>query len=141
MRSKIKALRMDHQIVFPGLVKDVRPILGACDVGFVLSYREAASYACYESMAMGLPTLVSDAGGLPENIRHGIDGWIVPSGNVDRLIPVLRQALADPAHLPRMGNSARERVAHKFSTSLFLGDTKKAYLSACMVASNQLAPI
>ncbi|PLC51145.1 lipopolysaccharide core biosynthesis glycosyl transferase [Pollutimonas subterranea] len=141
MRSKIKSLHVEDQIVFPGLVKDVRPVLGACDVGFVLSYREAASYACYESMAMGLPTLVSDAGGLPENIRHGMDGWIVPTGNVDLLVPVLRQALADPACLPVMGRSARERVTHRFSSSHFLGDTKKAYISACTVASNQLAPI
>lgn len=34
-------------------------MLAACDVGFVLSYKESASYACYESLALGLPVLIS----------------------------------------------------------------------------------
>lgn len=141
MRGKIKALQMEGQIAFPGLVSDVRTVLGACDVGFVLSYREAASYACYESMAMGLPALVSDAGGLPENVRDGVDGWVVPSGNVDVLVPVLLHMLANSARLAPMGQSARERVAQEFSTTHFLADTKKAYAWARVAANRQLPSI
>lgn len=141
MLDKVHAFQMHEQVVFPGLVKDVRTVLGACDIGFVLSFREAASYASCETMAMGLPALVSDAGGLPENVRHGQDGWIVPAGNVDALVGVLHKMLADPARLPVMGQSARKRVAQVFSTDGFIADTKKVYLSAHAVACNQLAPI
>lgn len=141
IRNRVEALEMKEQVVFPGLMQDVSTVLAACDIGFVLSYREAASYACYEAMSMGLPTLVSDAGGLPENIRHGRDGWVVPVGDVNTVALVLRQVLADPDCLPAMGESARERVAQMFSKAGFLVDTKKVYSSVRSVTRIRPAPI
>jgi glycosyltransferase involved in cell wall biosynthesis len=130
MLDKVNALHMSEQVMFPGLVKDVRTVLGACDIGFVLSFREAASYASCETMAMGLPALVSDAGGLPENVRHGQDGWIVPAGDVEALRCLLQQILSGASCLPTMGQSARARVEQVFSTSSFIADTKNVYKQA-----------
>lgn len=141
MLDKLKLFDLQEQVVFPGLVKDVRTVLGACDIGFVLSYREAASYASCETMAMGLPALVSDAGGLPENVRDGIDGWVVPAGNVDALVRLLCRISADSACLPAMGQSARTRVEQAFSTPGFLAHTKKVYEQARVLARELTAPI
>jgi glycosyltransferase involved in cell wall biosynthesis len=141
MQARVDALGMREQVVFPGLVKDVRKVLGACDVGFVLSYREAASYASCETMAMGLPALVSDAGGLPENVRDGLDGWVVPAGDVDFMTDVLRRVLVNPHCLEAMGKSARGRVEHMFSTPGFIEDTKKVYTQANRLARDIAAPI
>ena len=119
-------------VVFPGLVSDVRTILAACDVGFVLSYREAASYASCETMAAELPTLVSAAGGLPENVRDGVDGWVVPVGDVDGLARRVSAILSEkPAVLARMGASARARVEKEFSIPTFLAHTEQVYRAAC----------
>ncbi len=119
------------QVVFPGLVKDVRPILGACDLGFVLSYKEAASYALYEAMAMGLPGLVSDAGGLPEGVRDGLDGWVVPKGDLRALTQRLQSILdEDRATLARMGASARSRIEAGFSIPVFLERMQEIYRDA-----------
>lgn len=110
----------EWQVVFPGLVADVRGILSACDVVFVLSYSKASSYACCEAMAMGLPALVSDAGGLPENLRDGIDGWVVPVGNVEALAQRLRAVLDEsPVALAAKGAFARARVETLFLSALF----------------------
>lgn len=141
MLAKVKLFHLQDQVVFPGLVKDVRTVLGACDIGFVLSYREAASYASCETMAMGLPALVSNAGGLPENVRDGLDGWVVPAGNIDVLTGLLRSIVADAAGLPAMGKSARSRVEQVFSTPGFLADTKKVYTQARVLARQLAAPI
>src|SRR5690606_16567522 len=116
---------------FPGLVADVRPVLGACDVGFVLSYKEAASYALYEAMAMGLPGLVSDAGGLPEGVREGIEGWIVPAQDLDSLTRRLEFILnQDKTTLERMGASARSRIEAAFSVPVFLNRMQEIYREA-----------
>lgn len=141
LQEKVNALQMRSQVVFPGLVKDVRTVLGACDVGFVLSFREAASYASCETMAMGLPALVSDAGGLPENVRDGQDGWVVPAGGVDELAQMLRNILSNEENLPAMGASARRRVEQAFSPSGFIADTKKVYKQARVVARQVAASI
>lgn len=126
---------------FPGLVSDVRTVLGACDVGFVLSFREAASYASCETMAMGIPALVSDAGGLPENVREGIDGWVVPVADIDMLEEVLHQMLEQPEILRKMGEMARSRVATAFSVAQFIHDTKEVYQNALLLARGSPAPI
>lgn len=141
MQAKVDLLGMRQHVVFPGLVKDVRTVLGACDIGFVLSYREAASYASCETMAMGLPALVSNAGGLPENVRDGLDGWVVPAGGIDAMADVLCRILANPQGLVSMGRCARERVEHMFSTPVFIEDTKKVYAQASRLVRDLAAPI
>lgn len=141
MLNRANAFGLQEQVRFPGLVKDVRKVLGASDIGFVLSYREAASYASCETMAMGLPALVSDAGGLPENVRDGQDGWVVPAGNVEALARLLVQIADNPQCLQAMGESARNRVEQAFSTPNFIADTKKIYKQAHGLARQAVASI
>src|SRR3546814_20029301 len=86
---RVTDLGLARQVVFPGLVDDVRTVLGACDAGFVLSYREALSYACRETLSLGLPTLVSDAGGLTERVENNVARWIVPAHGVAAIARVL----------------------------------------------------
>ena len=69
---RVEALGMTGAVVFTGLLRDVRPLLAAMDVGFVLSSRlETISFACREMMAAGRPVIVSDTGGLAENVTEG----------------------------------------------------------------------
>ncbi len=130
MMARVRELGMQDMVSFPGLVSDVRRILAASDVGFVLSYREAASYASCETMAAGLPTLVSAAGGLPENVRDGLDGWVVPVGDVQALQHYLQQLLAGRFCLRTLGGNARQRVEQEFSMSKFAADTEVVYRRA-----------
>ena len=88
---------MQDRVIFVGLLDDVRPFLAALDLGFVLSSRvETISFACREMMAMGLPVVVTDVAGLPENVEDGVDGWIVPACAPAAVSEVLREALREP---------------------------------------------
>lgn len=123
----VRDLGMEAYLCFPGLVENVRDILGACDVGFVLSYREALSFACRETLALGLPTIVSDAGGLPENVDEGQDGWVVPVAHVDSIATCLRSILGQPDALHAMGLSARAKSEEQFALDLFRQRTLAVY--------------
>lgn len=125
--NRVHELGMTDNVVFPGLVQNVQSVLGACDVGFVLSYREALSFACRETMALGLPTLVSDAGGLPENVTAGSDGWVVPAGNVQAIAACVRDMVADPGRLVRMGLNARSKSQQEFGLNPFCQQTLQVY--------------
>jgi glycosyltransferase involved in cell wall biosynthesis len=124
---QVRQLGLRDQVVFPGFLDDVRPVLAACDVGFVLSYREALSFACREVMSLGLPALVSDAGGLPENVNHGQDGWIVPVCNPPAIARVLHAILQDPGRIRIMGASARAKSERNFGLARFITDTEAVY--------------
>lgn len=133
-RDIVDDLGMTSTLVFPGLVSNVRDVLGACDVGFVLSYREALSFACRETMSMGLPTLVSSAGGLPENVNSGENGWVVPVADVPAIAQCVRGILEEESRLGIMGAQARATSEADFGLDLFAARTLDVY-TACLIAS------
>jgi len=130
LKQRVDELNMTEYVVFPGLVNDVREVLGAADIGFVLSSHEAGSYACLEAMAMGLPALVTAVGGLPENVNDGIDGWIVPSGEVKPIENLLNRLLADSSSLVAMGVAARQWACGQFEIPRFVAQTEAVYEKA-----------
>ncbi len=127
-RAALAALGMQDRVVHAGLLQDVRPFVAALDLGFVLSYRvETISFACREMMAMGKPVIVSDSGGLTENVSAGVQGWIVPPQTPEAVAQVLRQVLQDPAALMPLGQAARERSVAEFGLDRFVDATEQVY--------------
>jgi glycosyltransferase involved in cell wall biosynthesis len=61
-----------------------------------------------EAMAAGVPVVASDLGGLGECIDDGVDGLLVPPGDVDALAAVLSQALAGGVDLAALGEAAAD---------------------------------
>lgn len=126
MQAEIEQLGLQQIMVFPGLIKDPVSVLAASDIGFVFSFHEAGSYAACESLAMGLPTLVSNAGGLPELVRDGVDGWILPAGDVQAVQHWLLTLLSEGYPLS-MQKAARERAQNLFSMDLLGQSTLDFY--------------
>ena len=134
LRQEVEALGMAPWVVFPGLVPEPRRVLAASDIGFVVSFEEAGSYAACESLAMGLPTLVSDAGGLPELVRHNVDGWVVPAGHVEATLAWLKDRLSAPVP-PVMSVAARERALECFAMPVFARQTFELYRQVCAASA------
>jgi glycosyltransferase involved in cell wall biosynthesis len=64
-----------------------------------------------EGLAAGVPVVGSDVGFIPELIRQGENGFVVPGGNVPELAQRLRQLLADPDLRRRLGENGY-KLAH-----------------------------
>ena len=125
----IHTLGLKKQVIFPGLLPDIRDWIALGDVGFVLSNAvETISFACREMMAMGLPVIVSNYGGLPENITPEVDGWIVPVNDIPALTECLRVILKQN-DFAQMGQRAREKAVRSFDKSIFIQETLKLYQS------------
>jgi glycosyltransferase involved in cell wall biosynthesis len=94
-----------------GGVPDVRPYFCAADVNVAPSLSENQGSAC-EAGALGLPTVASAVGGLPEVVVDGWSGWLVVPDDVAALAAALDDAAsADPAEIDRRGEKARRCVA------------------------------
>lgn len=130
LRAQATAYGVCAHLSFLGVVDDVRAVLLACDVGFVLSYHEALSYACREKMALGLPVLVTGVGGLPENVSDDHEGWIVPPRSPELIKDILLKILANPDRLPLMGALARARAERDFNLDHFIESTMAVYQSS-----------
>ena len=128
VRERIAGMGLAETVVFPGLLSDVRPLVAAFDAGFVLSWDvETISFACREMMAMGKPVLVSDYAGLPENVRPGEDGWVVPVRDREAIAVQVRRLLAERDRLPSMGRAARVHAEAEFGLAAFIDRTEAVY--------------
>jgi len=87
-----------------------------------------------ESMAIGLPVIASNTGGLAETVRDGIDGFLVPPAQAEALSGKLALLLQDSALRARMGANARERFLAKFERSHVI--TKQADLLERLTRQN-----
>ena len=75
------------------------------------SFAEGLPVVLMEAMALGRPVISTYVAGIPELVRNGFDGWLVPAGDIDALTESMRACLAaQPVELARMGASARARV-------------------------------
>lgn len=94
---------------------DVRPCYAAADLSVSPSLSENHG-AAVEAGAMGVPSIVSDAGALPETVTT-TSGWVFPRGDHDALAESLRGAYAEfrRGALPERGMRARRFVLEHFS--------------------------
>jgi colanic acid/amylovoran biosynthesis glycosyltransferase len=97
------------------------------------SFSEGLPVVIMEAMALRRPVLATYVCGIPELVRHGVDGWLFPAGDVVWLAAVLEEFLATPAEsLERMGEAARLRVLERHSV-----DTEAKKLAQLFRSVNQ----
>jgi glycosyltransferase involved in cell wall biosynthesis len=68
-----------------------------------------------EAMASGLPVIATDHSGAPEILREGVDGFIVPIRNAERLAQKILWLYQNPEARLVMGQNARARVETMFT--------------------------
>jgi glycosyltransferase involved in cell wall biosynthesis len=76
---------------------------------------EGSSLATLEAMAHRKPVVATLAGGLPDKVRPGVNGWLVEPGDADALGRAIGEAVTDPIRLAAMGAQSRRIVESEFS--------------------------
>jgi len=76
---------------------------------------EGSSLVTLEAMAHRRAVVASAAGGIPDKVRPGVNGWLVVPGDPSALAAAISGALADPARLAHYGLAGRAIVEHDFS--------------------------
>jgi glycosyltransferase involved in cell wall biosynthesis len=88
---------------------------------------EGSSLVTLEAMAHGRACVVTDAGGLPDKVRNGLNGWIVPAGDPAALAAAISGALEQPDRLVRFGHAGRAIVEAEFSWTAIGRQTVELY--------------
>lgn len=88
------------------------------DIYVAPSRQESFGVAVVEAMACGLPVVVSDAGGLPEVVRAGESGLVVPRGDVQALAAALERLVDDAGLRSRLAAAAVERARSAYAWPL-----------------------
>ncbi|HEY3782602.1 MAG TPA: glycosyltransferase family 4 protein [Fimbriimonadaceae bacterium] len=125
LRAQAAALKVEGMVHFLGFRDDVLDLLSAMDVFLFPSLKEAMGISIIEAMAMGLPVVSSDVGGIPEVVDVST-GITTPANDVPAIANACERLLSNAETRETMGRSARERVESHFS----LEASAKAVLAA-----------
>lgn len=117
LRYSIEDLDLKSEVELLGSLPsaDVLQRLRAADLFVLSSHAEGISNAALEAMAMGLPVVTTNAGGMAEAVSDGVDGFVVPVRDIPALADRLKTLLTDVGQRERMGRSARSRAETNFS--------------------------
>jgi glycosyltransferase involved in cell wall biosynthesis len=120
----VKALARDLGLVdrvhFLGVRTDIPDVLAAMDVFVLSSDWEGNPLSVIEAMAAGLPTVSTAAGGVPELIESGKEGFVVPLGDLDGLAKSMTFLLNHKQVRQTMGAAAARRARDKFDVSVMI---------------------
>ena len=89
--------------------------LDRCDIFALPSWFEGLPVSMLEAMAAGEAVLMSNVGSIPEVIRHGENGWLVPPREPESLARALRTLGTDAALRRRLAGQAREDVCRDYA--------------------------
>ncbi len=118
---------LDDALVRPGLQVDVAPFLGVMDAYLITSEFEGLPLALLEAMAAGLPVVSTPAGGIPEVVRDGATGLLVPPGDARSAAARVVDVLRDPPLRRRLGEAAAEAVGRDFGVARMAGELEALY--------------
>ena len=112
LKTLCAELGLDDVVSFEGFRSDTQLFLRRASIFALPSRFEGMPNALLEAMAFGLPSVVSDASPGPlEMVRDGVEGFVVPSENVEALARALERLILDPGLRERCGAEARTTLA------------------------------
>ncbi len=111
-RNRAVALSLGERVAFTGWLPEdrARDLLASADLLVLPSRNEGQPMAIIEAMAAGLPVVASTVGAIPEMVRDGKNGLLVPPGDVGALQRALHRLVTDAAERSRLGTAARVTV-------------------------------
>jgi glycosyltransferase involved in cell wall biosynthesis len=107
--------------------EEVLGLYGEADVFVLPTWREGFPNVVLEAMAAGLPVVATPVGAIPEAVRDGEEGFLVPVRDEAALTAALRRLVDDRELRLAMGRRARERAERVFSIEAVTGQLDALY--------------
>jgi glycosyltransferase involved in cell wall biosynthesis len=118
-REHLEAFAAEHSIpaVFEGARPhdETRQFLARADIFALASFAEGVPVALMEAMAMEVPCVSTSIAGIPELIRDGLDGLLVPASSVEALASALQRFFDDPLLRRSLAVAGARRVSEHYN--------------------------
>ena len=111
MRVLRDKLGLTERVIFTGFRSDATRVMAAVDVFTLASKWEGLPVALMEALALGLPVVATDVGGVGEAMHDGIDALLVPPSDATVLADALQRVLTDHSLRERLAVAAASRAS------------------------------
>lgn len=132
LRAEASNLGLNDKIYFTGYLnsKQVQKMYKCADVAAFPSTYEPFGIVALEAMLAGVPTVVSDVGGLDEIVTHGVDGMKSYAGNANSIADSVTALLYDHQLATNVSKKAKQKVKDQFNWEKIAQDTHFTYEKA-----------
>lgn len=122
----VRDLGICDRVIFLGKVRDTAHVLEIADLFLLPSETESFGLAALEAMAVSVPVISSNTGGIPEVNIHGVTGYLSNVGDIEDMAKNALKILKDDETLNRFKVNALKR-AHDFDLEKILPMYEKIY--------------
>lgn len=138
LRALAARLAVEDRVLFLGHREDPLTVLSAMDVVVNCSRDEPFGRVLIEAMACGRPVVAFRSGAVPEIVRDGQTGLLVPYSDTEALAQAVFSLLRDPARAAAYGAAGRRRVAERFRLDATTRSVEAVF--AQLAPSSSVAP-
>lgn len=116
------------KVILPGHRDDIPEVIAAFDISVLASYAsEGIPQFVLQSMAAGKPVIATEVGGIPEVVKDGVNGILVPPRDPSAIAHAVKALGSDPVLARRMGEAGRAMAAREHSMETMLDRIEALY--------------
>lgn len=134
LEAEVTRLGLSADVRFAGFRDDLPRWMGCLDLLVHPAYMEGLGVSLLQAAAAGVPIIASRAGGMPEAVRDGENGLLVPPGDADALRTALVRLLEDETLRRRLAQGGPALIAREFSIDAMVDGNLAVYRD--VLASN-----
>jgi glycosyltransferase involved in cell wall biosynthesis len=131
LKRQIEAMIVEYgiskKVILTGFRSDIPELLSIMDVFVLTSLWEGLPRVLPQAMAMGVPIVATSVDGIPELVKHGQNGFMVPPEDFRALAQKTLQLIENPSLAEKMGEAGKQMVYPEFCVKEMVKKTEKLY--------------
>jgi glycosyltransferase involved in cell wall biosynthesis len=127
LEHQVRHLGLEKHVILAGFRPDVLSVHKAFDIFVMSSITEGLGTSLLDAMACGKPIVATTAGGIPEVVRDGETGLLVPPRDPDAMARAIVRLLQDTQLRRTMGEAGLALVRATFSAERMVQETLRVY--------------
>jgi len=128
VKARVQQMGLESRVLLTGFRRDVPEVMAALDVLVLPSTRsEATSQVIPQALAVGTPVVGSDVGGIPELVREGETGRLVPAGDPGALAGAILASVRDPERSRAMARTGQALILSQYTFDAAMARTTAVY--------------
>lgn len=119
LKKKVFKLGLEKSVIFTGKISptDIHKYYQSADIFVLPSYGEGLPLSVLEAMSCGIPVIASNVGGIPEVVKEGENGFIIPQKNEEILNEKLMVLIKDINLRKKFAENALKTIKQSFNVN------------------------
>jgi len=138
LKKQVLELALDDRVLFLGLREDIPEILSCGDLFLLSSVNEGFGLVLLEAMAFKLPIVATRVGGVPEVVKDGETGLLIPSQDPQSFVNAVLKIYRNRDWGRDLGLAGYERVKRKFDLEVIVQKLENLYVEVLQGDSQSL---